>query len=86
MAKVSEKKTSEKKATPKSEVPEVKAPEVKETSKGERHVKVKFIRDMPRLKIAGEYYDAKKDETKNLPVFVAICVKGNNGKGTQYAV
>jgi hypothetical protein len=86
MAKVSEKKTSEKKVAPKAEAPEVKAPEVKETSKGERHVKVKFLRDMPRLKIAGEYYEAKKDETKNLPMFVATCVKGNNGKGTQYAV
>lgn len=72
--------------TPKPEAPKVTAPKVEVGSKGEKMTKVKFIKKMPRLKISGKYYSGEKDETVNLPIYIAQVVKGNFGRGTQFAV
>lgn len=67
-----------------SKVPEVDAPEQK--GKGQPQVKVKFIKDMPRLYIAGEYYSAKKGDSVMMPLYAAFVVKGADGKRESFAV
>lgn len=68
----------------KEKIPDLIPPD--KGGKGEKQEKVKFIKDMPRLYIAGGYYSGTKNETKMLPEFVAQIVRGDGGKRETFAV
>jgi len=73
---VVEKKVS----APKVELPKT---ELKPVAKTE---KVKFIKDMPRLYIGGQYYEGTKGEDRIVPGFVAFILRGSANKTEVFAV
>ena len=100
MSKKAEKEASDAKAEAKAEVkaekenaekelevdlPEVKLPEA-EKKAVEKKEKVKLIKDLPRLYIAGNYYEGIRGQDLIVPSFVAYVLRGSDNVTEVFAV
>lgn len=75
---------------PNLETTEVKdAPKVTLVGNQENYskkVKIKLIKDLPKVYIAGSYYFGNAGDTLTVPLFVAYVLKGSDNKTEVFAV
>lgn len=78
-----------------SNVPNLESTEVKDVPKISlveepenytKKVKIKLIKDLPKVYIAGSYYYGNAGETLTVPLFVAYVLKGSDNKTEVFAV
>lgn len=70
----------------KEKIPEIKLDKEENANTYIKKVKIKLIKDLPKVYIAGEYYYGNAGDTLTVPLFVAYVLKGSDNKTEVFAV